>query len=206
MGSNRRAKARGRVAELHHRVAAKRVGALHQITKYLAVRFATIAIEDLNVAGMTRSARGTIAQPGRNIRQKAGLNRALLDAGFGEFRRQLTYKTTWYGSRLAVVDRFYPSSKTCSTCSAVKSKLRLSERRFRCHNCGAVLDRDYNAAINLANLARSASTVIPAMPVADDTSETLNVRRVRVSPTFVGRQQTLKRKDRGGHARAIPRE
>ena len=74
---------------------------------------------------MTRSARGTIDQPGRNIRQKSGLNRAILDAGFSEFRRQLAYKTTWYGSRLAVVDRFYPSSKTCSTCGAVKPKLSL---------------------------------------------------------------------------------
>ena len=206
-GSNRRARARARVAELHHRVAATRVGALHQITKHLATRFETIAIEDLNVAGMTRSARGTIDQPGRNIRQKSGLNRAILDAGFGEFRRQLAYKTTWYGSRLAVVDRFYPSSKTCSTCGAVKPKLSLSERTYRCDQCGLVIDRDLNAAINIATAAIAAPDAVPAVPVAGDRPETLNARRAHVRPTLTGGQRALKREDPGiPSARATPPE
>jgi putative transposase len=196
-GSNRRAKARTRVAELHHRVAERRAGALHQITKQLATRFETIAVEDLNVAGMARSARGTLDEPGRNVRQKSGLNRAIMDAGFGEFRRQLAYKTTWYGSRLAVVDRFYPSSKTCSTCGAVKPKLRLSERTYRCDQCGLVIDRDQNAAINIATAAIAAPDAVPAVPVADDRPETLNARRAHVRPTLTGGQRALKWEDPG---------
>lgn len=153
-GSNRRKKAAARVAKVHQRVAEHRSTTLHQITKQLATRYEAVAIEDLNVAGMTRSARGTVVKPGRNVRAKAGLNRALMDAGFGEFRRQLNYKTRWYGSRLVVVDRFYPSSKTCSKCGAIKTELALSERTYVCASCGAVMDRDENAAVNIAAFAR----------------------------------------------------
>jgi putative transposase len=80
--------------------------------------------------------------------------RALADAGLAELRRQLTYKTTWYGSRLVVADRFYPSSKTCSACGWVKAKLTLAERTFTCEACGHRIDRDLNAARNLARLAQ----------------------------------------------------
>ena len=203
-GSKRRAKARARVAELHHLVAERRAATLHQITKHLAVKFETVAIEDLNVSGMTRSARGTIDQPGRNVRQKSGLNRAIMDAGFGEFRRQLAYKTIWYGSRLAVVDRFYPSSKTCSTCGAVKPKLSLTERTYRCDQCGTVIDRDQNAAINIATAAVAAPDAVPAVPVAGDRPETLNARRAHVRPTLTGGQRALKREDPEGPIQSGP--
>ena len=149
-GSNRRGKAKARVAKLHHLVAERRSGALHQITKRLAAGHSAVAVEDLNVAGMTRSSKGTIEAPGKKVRQKAGLNRAILDVSFGEFRRQLDYKTKWYGSELAVVDRWLPSSKTCSACGAVKPKLDLSERTYRC-GCGLVMDRDVNAARVILN-------------------------------------------------------
>jgi len=76
---------------------------------------------------------------------------AILDGGFSEFRRQLEYKCQWYGSTLTIVDRFYPSSKTCSGCGNVKKELKLSEREYVCENCGLVIDRDLNAAINLKN-------------------------------------------------------
>ena len=78
------------------------------------------------------------------------LARALSDVSLGEFRRQLEYKTTWYGSDLVVADRFYPSSKTCSRCGLVKAKLDLTERIYECRACGLGIDRDLNAAINLA--------------------------------------------------------
>jgi putative transposase len=81
------------------------------------------------------------------------LARALADTGMAELRRQLGYKTTWYGSQLIVADRFYPSSKTCSTCGWVKAKRTLAERTFTCEACGLRLDRDLNAARNLATLA-----------------------------------------------------
>ncbi|MFF2149083.1 zinc ribbon domain-containing protein, partial [Kitasatospora sp. NPDC058190] len=92
-----------------------------------------------NVAGMVRN---------RN------LARAVSDAGFGEIRRQLAYKTVWNGGRLDVADRWFPSSKTCSHCQAVKPKLPLRVRTFSCEQCGLVIDRDENAALNLASLVK----------------------------------------------------
>lgn len=153
-GSNRWIKAKRRVAKLRHQVAVRRASRIHQVTKRLATEFATIAIEDLNIAGMTRSAKGTIDAPGKNVRAKAGLNRNILDAALGEFRRQLEYKTAWYGSQLVVVDRWLPSSKTCSACGTVKETLRLSDRVFVCDACGMRLDRDLNAARNIEAAAR----------------------------------------------------
>jgi putative transposase len=96
-------------------------------------------------------------QPGRylsnNKRAKAGLNRSILDTAPSEFRRQLAYKVAWRGGKLVVAGRFYPSSKTCSSCGSVKAKLSLSTRTYRCA-CGLELDRDLNAARNLEALAR----------------------------------------------------
>lgn len=148
--SRRQRKARARVARVHHATSVRRATALHQVTKRLASGWVTIGVEDLNVSGMTRSARGTVESPGRNVRAKAGLNRSILDASPGEFRRQLEYKTRWHGSGLVTVGRWFPSSKTCSGCGAVKTKLSLSERVFECDGCGVALDRDVNAAVNIA--------------------------------------------------------
>lgn len=168
-GSERRKKARRRVARLEHQVAERRAGTLHQLTKQLATSFTTVAVEDLSVAGMTRSSRGTVEKPGKKVRQKAGLNRAILDVSPGELRRQLAYKTSWYGSQLAVLDRWFPSSKTCSDCGWQNPRLTLSERTFNCGNraCGLVMDRDLNAARNIERHA-----VPPDLPVACDKRET----------------------------------
>lgn len=165
-GSNRRRRAARLVGRRHHEVAERRASTLHCITKGLATGWATVAVEDLNVAGMTASARGTVYKPGRNVRAKAGLNRAILDVSPGEFRRQLEYKTAWYGSTLTVINRFYPSSQTCSACGA-RAKLTLAERIYRCAACGFSADRDVNAAINIAAQAA----------VAPGKEETLNARR-----------------------------
>jgi putative transposase len=168
-------------------VSERRAGWLHQLTKQLATGWAVVAVEDLNVAGMTASAKGTVEKPGRNVRAKSGLNRSILDVAPGEVRRQLTYKTSWYGSGLAVCDRWFPSSKTCSGCGAVKAKLALSERVFRCE-CGLVLDRDVNAARN----------IVAAALVAPDRGETLNARGGLVSPVVLRDDGlgSLKREDR----------
>ena len=133
-GSNRRRKARTRVARLHARVADLRRDLLDKTTTMLAHAYADISIEDLNVAGMVRNHR---------------LARSVEDAAFAEFRRLLTYKTARAGARLHVIDRWYPSSKTCSNCGTVKAKLPLSERVYHCEECGLVIDRDVNAAINI---------------------------------------------------------
>lgn len=109
-------------------------------------------VEDLNVAGMVRNRR---------------FASAVSDASFAELRRQLTYKTNWNGGTLIVADRFYPSSKTCSECGWRKPSLLLSERRYTCEECGIIIDRDVNAARNLAHLASR---------VAASGAETLNAR------------------------------
>lgn len=141
--SNRWQQARAQLARAHGRVANLRRDGIHKLTSRLAWEFGTVVVEDLNIAGMIRNRR---------------LARAISDAGFGQLRRQLAYKTQWNGGRLVVADRWFPSSKTCSDCGAVKSKLALAERTFVCTACGLVLDRDLNAALNLAALAANAAT------------------------------------------------
>lgn len=191
-GSARREKAKRRVGRLHHEVAARRASALHQVTKRLATEFAVVALEDLNVAGMTRSSRGTVAAPGKRVRQKAGLNRSVSDAALGEFRRQVTYKTFWYGSKLAVLDRWFPSSKTCSMCGWRNPNLTLKNRVFHCDNCETAMDRDLNAARNIARHA------VPIdQHVACDTRETKNARGAPTRPTIPrdGWQGASKRED-----------
>ncbi|MGA5130809.1 RNA-guided endonuclease InsQ/TnpB family protein [Streptomyces olivoreticuli] len=148
-GSSRRRKAARHVADLQHLVAQRRASSVHQLSKALAQSFEVVAIEGLNVRGMTKSAKGTVENPGKNVRQKAGLNRAILDATPGELKRQLEYKTQKYGSRLVEVDTWYPSSKTCSRCGWVHRNLKLRMRTFRCQQCGLVENRDLNASVNI---------------------------------------------------------
>jgi putative transposase len=138
-GSRRRKQTRRRLARVHARAANLRRDGLHKLTSSLATQHGTMVVERLNVAGMVRNRR---------------LARAVSDAGMAELRRQLAYKSTWYGCRLVVADRFYPSSKTCSGCGWVKAKLTLAERTFTCEACGLRIDRDLNAARNLAKLAQ----------------------------------------------------
>ena len=145
-GSARREKARERVARLHARVADVRTDAIHKATTMIAQTYGTVCIEDLNVAGMVKN---------------HSLARSLSDASLGEFRRQLEYKTARTGAVLCVVDRWFPSSKTCSNCGTVKAKLSLSERTFNCDNCGTSIDRDLNAAINI-EVAGSAPEMLNA--------------------------------------------
>ncbi len=139
-GSANRRKHADRLARIHARMANVRADALHKATSDLAQRYETVVAEDLNVAGMVRN---------------RSLARAVSDQGFGQARRMLGYKTTWNGGTLIPADRWFPSSKTCSGCGAVKAKLALSERTYVCTECGLVLDRDVNAAANLLKLAAS---------------------------------------------------
>ena len=132
--SNRRAKARAKVARIHAHIANQRQDSLHKLTKWLTETYSEISVEDLNVSGMAKNHH---------------LAKSVMDASFGEFRRQLEYKTARTGAKLNIVDRWYPSSKTCSNCGRVKAKLSLSERTYRCDGCGLVMDRDLNAAINI---------------------------------------------------------
>ena len=146
-GSVRREKAKKHVARLHARVADVRADAIHKATTMISGNYSVVCIENLHVAGMVKN---------------HSLARSVLDAALGEFRRQLEYKTARSGAVLRVVDRWYPSSKTCSNCGVVKAKLPLSERTFNCDACGLSMDRDLNAAINIC--------------VAGSAPETLNAR------------------------------
>jgi putative transposase len=136
--SNRWRKARARADRIHTRVANLRRDDTHQLSTRLVRGHDVIVIEDLNVAGMLRNKR---------------LARHIAGAAWAEIRRQLAYKAEWAGVRLIVADRWFASSKICSGCGAAKAKLALSERRYACTACGLVLDRDHNAARNLAALA-----------------------------------------------------
>jgi putative transposase len=135
--SKRWVKANARVQKIHTAPRNTRKNLIHETTTMLAKHYDVIVVEDLNVAGMVKN---------------HSLAKHISDASWGEFARQLEYKTKWYGSTLVKADRFYPFSKTCSQCGAVKAKLSLDERTYDCETCGLVLDRDVNAAINLARL------------------------------------------------------
>ncbi|GAA4503351.1 hypothetical protein GCM10023191_056160 [Actinoallomurus oryzae] len=142
-GSNNRAKARAKVARAHRKVTASRTDFLHKTSARLVRDHDVIVIEDLNIKGMIRNRR---------------LAKAISDCGWGEFRRQLKYKAARHGRHLIVIDRWYPSSKTCSTCGHLLVELPLSTRAWRCPSCRTLHDRDINAAKNIlaAGLAVSA--------------------------------------------------
>ena len=138
-GSKSRRRLLRRRARLHGRVAQTRALHLHRLSAALADGFDAVAVEDLNLQGMANRNRH--------------LGRRLAEAGLGELRRQLDYKTADRGHQLVAVGRFYPSSKTCSACGTVKAKLPLWERIFICDDCGTTLDRDVNAARSIAREA-----------------------------------------------------
>jgi putative transposase len=127
-------KLRIKLARLYEKITNKKQYYLHQITNTLINENQVICMEDLNVKGMLRNHK---------------LAESIQEMNFGEFRRMLEYKAKWYGRKIVFVDRFYPSSKTCNYCGYIKKDLKLSDRQWRCTVCGEVLDRDYNAALNI---------------------------------------------------------
>src|SRR5690606_33865824 len=134
---------------IHARVAHLRSNLAHQLSHELATTLSRLTVEDLNVAGMV---------------QLRSLARHISDAGLGDLGRLLEYKARWYGLELVVADRWFPSSKTCSGCGAINSELALTDRTYACP-CGLLLDRDVNAAINLARWAPSPPAP-PPVPLA----------------------------------------
>lgn len=147
-GSNNRRKAVRRVARLHARVAAARKDFLHKASTEIAKNHGVVVLEKLEVRNMVRSAAGTVEKPGKNVRQKAGLNRAILDQGWGMFRSMLAYKLEERGARLIEVDPAY-TSQTCSECGVIDAASRRSQAQFTCTACGHGTNADLNAAINI---------------------------------------------------------
>jgi putative transposase len=133
-GSTRWWRAKDQLARYHERIANRRADHLHKLTTELASTYAVLGMEDLNVVGMLRNHH---------------LALSLADASFGEIRRQLQYKSDWFGGRMVVIDRFYPSSQLCSVCGVKNPGLRLEDREWTCQNCGMHHDRDANAARNI---------------------------------------------------------
>lgn len=137
-GSANREKAKLARARLHYRISCQRNDFLHHLSSGLTKTKSVIVLENLHVEGMKR---------GKNLGLSVG------DAGLGELRRQVAYKGEWYGSRLIIADRFFPSTQLCSGCGILNPQVKglqgLGERTFRCPACGLTLDRDENAAINL---------------------------------------------------------
>ena len=133
-GSNNRNKVRIKLAKVYKRITDKKQYYLHQVSNYLIDENQVICMEDLNVSGML---------------QNHKLASSIQEMSFYEFKRMLEYKTNWYGRKLVFVDRFYPSSKTCNHCGYVNKKLKLSDRQWVCPDCGEIIERDYNAALNI---------------------------------------------------------
>lgn len=132
--SNNRNKIRIKLAKNYEKIKNQRNAYLHQITSKMVNENQVICIEDLNVNGMMFNHK---------------LAKSIQELSFYEFRRQLEYKCKWYGRKLVIIDRFYPSSKTCHNCRYIYKDLKLSDRKWICPHCGKLIDRDYNAAQNI---------------------------------------------------------
>ncbi len=141
-GGKNREKTKHKIALLHARIANIRNDATHKLTSHLAKNHSEIVIENLCVLGMIKNHK---------------LASAITDSGFYEFRRQLEYKASWYGSKVVVIDRFYPSSQLCSGCGS-RQPMPLQLRQYDCSNCSLSLDRDLNAAINIKNYSETAAS------------------------------------------------
>lgn len=128
-------KAKARVQKIHTDIANARKDFLHKVSATISKNHALVCIEDLQVLNMSKSARGIIEAPGKNVRAKAGLNKAILDQGWGEFRRQLEYKLAWSGGMLLAVPA-HNTSRTCPCCAHVAKENRGTQARFACVLCG----------------------------------------------------------------------
>lgn len=154
-GGRNRERTKQKIAELHARIANIRNDATHKLTSHLVKNHSEVVIENLNVSGMMKN---------------HCLAGAIADSGFYEFRRQLEYKAEWYGSKVVVIDRFYPSSQLCSNCKH-RQPMPLKLRTFNCEYCGLEIDRDLNASINIRDYPETAaSSVVAAYGQGDGSS------------------------------------
>jgi putative transposase len=189
-GSRNREKAKLPRARLHYRISCQRQDMLHQLSSSLARTKSVIVLEDLHIRGM---------------QQNKHLALSISDAGMGELRRQLAYKSQWYGSKLVIADRFFPSSKLCSGCGVIKNTLALSERIFECDACAVSLDRDENAALNLRRLGLAE---LPAdrREVTPVERKALALASASVNPASVKQEATaddIRRSTRGSTSKGV---
>jgi putative transposase len=167
-GSNNWVKAAHLLAREHARIANVRRNFLHEVSSQLAKTHSRLAIEDLTVINLAANRR---------------LARAIADAAWAEFGRQLSYKAAWLGAELVVCDRWFPSSKTCSRCGRLKEHMTLAERVLRCDGCGLVIDRDRNAAANLAAWAERHHAQAPDRQAGGRESTPLEGKVLAIAPS-----------------------
>ena len=141
-------KLKAKIAKLHHKITNCRKDFLHKISTQISKNHAMIYIEDLQVANMSKSAKGTVEQHGKNVAAKSGLNRAILDQSWFEFRRQLSYKTQWRGGFLVAVPP-QNSSRTCPCCNHIAKENRQTQAHFECVECGYTENADVVGALNV---------------------------------------------------------
>ena len=146
-------KLQAKIAKLHHKMANCRKDFLHKISNEISKNHAMIYMEDLQVSNMSKSAKGTVEQPGQNVAQKSGLNRAILDQGWGEFRRQLEYKSAWRGGFVIAVPPHH-TSQTCPCCGHTDKENRPTQAKFECVECGYTENADVVGAINILEQGR----------------------------------------------------
>ena len=143
-----------RVRKTHRKIADIRNDYIHKVSSELSKNHAVIVLEDLKVKNMTKSAKGTQQEPGRNVAAKSGLNKSILDQGWYELKRQLQYKQEWKGGQLILIDP-RRTSMTCSACGHVSADNRQSQEKFQCVSCGHIQNADLNAAINILAAGRA---------------------------------------------------
>jgi putative transposase len=146
--SNNWKKAKSKVQRIHIDIANARKDFLHKTTHAISKNHALVCIEDLQIRNMSKSSKGTSEKHGKMVKQKSGLNRAILDQGWGEFRRQLDYKMAWNGGILLAVPP-HNSSRICPMCTHVSKDNRLTQAKFLCVNCGYENNADLVGAINI---------------------------------------------------------
>ncbi|WKS97548.1 RNA-guided endonuclease InsQ/TnpB family protein [Gallibacterium anatis] len=147
-------KLKAKIAKLHHKIANCRKDFLHKISTQISKNHAMIYIEDLQVSNMSKSAKGTVEAHGKNVKQKSGLNRSILDQSWFEFRRQLDYKTQWRGGFLVAVPP-QNSSRTCPCCGHISKENRQTQANFECVECGYTENADVVGALNVLGRGRA---------------------------------------------------
>ncbi len=178
--SNNWKKAKAQVQRVHSRIANVRNDFLHKASCQISQNHAMIAIEDLQIRNMSKSAKGNSEQPGKQVRKKSGLNRSILDQGWGEFRRQLEYKTAWNGGLVVAVPPQY-TSQTCPCCGHVSRDNRQTQAKFACVECGYENNADVVGAISI--LARGHRVLVCGEPVQSGRSMKQELAEV-IQPTL----------------------
>ena len=156
-GSKNWHKQKAIVAKICHKMANCRKDFLHKTSNEISKNHAMIYMEDLQIANMSKSAKGTVEEPGKNVAQKSGLNRSILDQGWGEFRRQLEYKSAWRGGFVIAVDP-KNTSRTCPCCGHIAKENRPTQAEFECVKCGYRNNADVVGALNILARGRASSS------------------------------------------------